>query len=212
MNTIIVCDFDGTITKKDSLYNFFENYASKKWLEVEKLWKEGKISSKKCLTDEFELVQNLSADLIKNYIKMIEIDENFKDFLNYIKKKNIDFVIVSDGVDYFIDKILKNNDIKNLKIITNHARFKKGNFKITFLNTSDNCKNKAGCCKCEAVKNLRKIYDRIIYIGDGFSDFCASKKADLIFAKNDLAKYLEKEKIQHIKYNNFKEVKEKCFV
>ena len=42
----IYCDFDGTITKEDSVNGFFEMYAPKSWMDSEKLWIDGKISSR----------------------------------------------------------------------------------------------------------------------------------------------------------------------
>lgn len=210
MKTIIVCDFDGTITKKDSLYNFFNSYASKKWLEVEKLWKEGKISSKNCLMEQFGLVNNLDKNLIDNYLKTVEIDDYFKDFLDFINQKKIDFIIVSDGIDYFIKKILNNHGIKNLKIISNKGYFENGKFKISFQNSNNDCS--CACCKCKVVNDFKQIYDKIIYIGDGYSDFCVSRKVGYIFAKNDLLKYLEEKEIKCMQYKNFKEVIRRCCV
>ncbi len=211
-NGIIACDFDGTVTKKDSLYSFFEDYAPKKWLEIEQMWKSGKIGSKTCLTEEFNLFNNLNEDFINSYIETIELDPYFKDFQEFLKCKNLDFIIVSDGIDYFIKKILKKENIKDIKIISNQANLVDGKIKVSFPNISNNCKNNAGTCKCKAIEDLRKNYKKIFYIGDGFSDFCAAKNADYIFAKNDLAKYLKENNIDFISYSNFKEVMDNaCF-
>ena len=203
---VIASDFDGTITKKDSLYDFFDTYASKNWLEVEKLWQEGQISSKECLIKEFELVDNLSSKLIEEYVKTIEIDEGFKDFCRFCKEKNIALYVVSDGVDYFINKILENNKIENLKVITNHGEFIEGKFKLTFPNCYSNCKNDSGTCKCKVIEDLKKKYDKLIYIGDGTSDFCVSKRADYLFAKSGLIKYCKNQNIEFEPFNNFKDI------
>ena len=68
-NLIIVCDFDGTITKKDGLYTFIEKYAKGDWKKIEQDWADGKISSKECLIEEFKLVPELSEELIANFVK-----------------------------------------------------------------------------------------------------------------------------------------------
>ncbi len=205
--TLIVSDFDGTITKEDSLYTFFDTFASDSWLDVEELWKKGKISSKECLIKEFELVKNLSEKLIDEYTKTIELTEGFVDFTNFIKNKNIDFYVVSDGIDYFINKILSKNNIKEIKLITNHGEFINNKFCLTFPNSYNGCKNDSGTCKCKVVEDLKKKYDKIYYIGDGTSDFCVSKKADILFAKSGLKSYCDSNNIKYTPFETFKDIK-----
>ena len=117
----ILSDFDGTITKKDGLYSFIEKYAQGDWRKIEQDWVEGKISSKECLIEEFKRVPNLSEELICNFIETVSIDETFVDFYKKIIGNSIDFYIVSDGIDYFIEKILKKYGLDNIKVITNHG-------------------------------------------------------------------------------------------
>lgn len=200
---IIVSDFDGTITSEDTLYKFFKMYAKTSWLEVEKMWSEGKIGSMECLIRQFELVEGLNKELIENYISTIELDSYFKKF---IQKNKYDFIIVSDGIDYFIKEILRKNNIENISIVSNHAEFIEKDFSISFPNKNPLCKNKSGTCKCSIVNNLRKKYKKIIYIGDGRSDFCVSDKADILYAKGNLLKYCKKNNINHIEFNNFKDI------
>jgi len=200
---IIVSDFDGTITKKDSLYDFFKTYANPCWLDVEDMWVKGEIGSMECLEREFELVENLSEKLIDEYTSTVELDSYFRDFIN--QNKN-DFIIVSDGIDYFINKILEKNNIKNIKIVSNHAEFIEGKFKISFPNKNPNCKNKSGTCKCSVINSLKEKYKKIIYIGDGQSDFCAAPKADILFAKNSLLNYCREKKINYREFQSFKDI------
>lgn len=205
----IVSDFDGTITDRDGLYAFIQKYAKEGWEKIEQEWTEGKISSKECLIEEFKLVPNISPELIEEFIKTIKIDEYFKDFYQFLKDKSIDFYIVSDGVDYFIDKILAKYNVNNLNIISNHGEFKNKSFEWTFPNDSKNCINNAGTCKCEVLSGLHKQYKKICYIGDGVSDFCVADKADILFAKLKLLSYCKEKNIPFTEYSNFNDVKNK---
>lgn len=202
----IVSDFDGTITDRDGLYSFVQTYAKGDWEKIERDWAEGKISSKECLIKEFLLIPNLSEELVSEFIKTINIDINFKKFYNYIQNLDIDFYIVSDGVDYFIEKILANYNLKRLNVVSNHGEFNGKLFKWSFPNDSKNCKNNAGTCKCEVLKELRQIYNKIIYIGDGVSDYCVADKADILFAKQRLLQYCKDKNINCIEYNDFRDI------
>lgn len=203
---VILSDFDGTITKEDSLYNFFDKYADEKWLEVEKRWKDGLINSKECLIEEFELVKNLNEKMIDKYTDAIEIDDCFVEFYNFIKKENIEFYVVSDGVDYFINRILEKNNIKGINLITNHAEFINGKFTLSFPNSNKLCEVNSGTCKCKALRELKKKFNTIYYIGDGNSDFCVAGKADFLFAKSALMEYCKEKNINHKPFKTFKDV------
>lgn len=204
---IIISDFDGTITRCDGLYKFIATYAAGDWEKIEKDWSEGKISSKECLIEEFKLVPDLSEELISSFVKTIEIDDSFKDFYKNICDKNIDFCVVSDGVDYFINKILERNNLFGLKIISNHGAFRGESFELTFPNDFTACKNNAGTCKCKIIEDFREKYNQIIYIGDGVSDYCVAEKADKLYAKSKLADYCEERNIKFIPYNSFSDIK-----
>ena len=202
----VLCDFDGTITQKDGLYEFIKTYASEGWERLEQNWETGKISSKDCLIKQFNLVSNLSENLIKTFVENVEIDENFPKFYHLLSSQNIDFYIVSDGIDYFINQTLLKYKISNVKIISNHGEFIKNKFVITFPNDYSLCKNNAGTCKCKVLENLRKQYKKITYIGDGVSDYCVADKADIIFAKLSLKNFCIKNNIKHIPFNSFEDI------
>ena len=203
---IIVSDFDGTITKQDTLFTFLERYADKKWLKLEEMWVNGELGSSECLSKQFALVPDLSEKLIDNFLDTIELDVYFKEFDEVRQKNNIDFLIVSDGLDYFINRILQKNNIKNVKIISNHAEFIGEKFVINFPNKSSKCLKKSGTCKCSVIKKLRDDYREIYYIGDGKSDECVSNKVDYLFAKNGLLNYCKKMNIDCIEYKTYKGV------
>lgn len=203
---IVVCDFDGTITELDSLFVFLVHYADKKWLEVERLWREGKIGSQECLTKQFDLVPKMSDKMIDEFINSVKLDPYFKQFNEIRLKNDVDLLIVSDGIDYFINRILQKNGIDNIKIISNHAEIEDGKFKITYPNQYTACKGKAGTCKCKVINDLKQNYKEIFYVGDGNSDMCVADKVDYLFAKSNLLSYCSKVSINCIGYTNFSEV------
>ena len=202
MNKIdaIYCDFDGTITKNDSVNEFFEKYTEGKWLESEKLWIEGKISSRENAIIQVGLLKNVSQKQLDDYINSIEIDDYFLDFVDYVKSKNIRLTILSDGFDLFIKKILERYDL-DIPFYANRLIYKDGDFNIEFPYYNENCDKKAGMCKCQKVKE-----NKFCYIGDGTSDLCIASKADLLFASKNLHKYCEKNKIKHSHFTSFRNI------
>ncbi len=48
-SSFVICDFDGTITLKDSTDLLLDRFADPAWLDIEKEWLLGKIGSRECL-------------------------------------------------------------------------------------------------------------------------------------------------------------------
>jgi 2,3-diketo-5-methylthio-1-phosphopentane phosphatase len=101
------CDFDRTILKQDVIDTLLENYASRQWFEIEKLWNEGKITTRECLDAQMALI-TISEKELDDFLSKIEIDENFLMFVNFVKSNyNSKVYILIDGFKLFIEKILK---------------------------------------------------------------------------------------------------------
>lgn len=197
----IYCDFDGTITKKDAVNTFFEMYASEKWLEYEDLWVQGKITSKENAIKQVALIREVSQEELDNYINNIEIDPYFSEFIDYVKKNNINFTIVSDGFDMFIHRTLERLNIKGIPVYANHLIYENNKFRIEFPYNNTNCDIGAGMCKC-----ARTNGEEFCYIGDGTSDLCIAQKADYLFATKNLHKFCKANAIKHSYFESFRNI------
>ena len=207
----VFSDFDGTITKVDTLNKFLETYADKKWLEIEKRWVDGEIGSSECIEEQMKLFPEMTIEEIEKFIDSVEIDDSFCDFYNFLKQNDIEFFVVSDGFDFFIKRILEKNgvDLKGIKIFSNKLTFEKGKFKTEFPFSNDECRRQSGVCKCKVVKENRIVTNRVLYAGDGLSDFCVSDKVDLLFAKGSLLEYCKDTKNNNlIGFESFAEIKD----
>ena len=198
---IIYCDFDGTITKEDSVNKFLSLFADKKWLEVEDRWINGKIGSRQCLLEQVDLLPALPENILQNYIDSIEIDDYFISFYNFLKKHNYELVILSDGFDMFIQKTLAKYNLTDIKYFANTLTVKNNKLSMEFNNGNPNCENTSGTCKCSKTE-IESFY----YIGDGLSDACIAKKATKLFAKKNLKKYCDEQKIDYINFETFEEI------
>lgn len=202
----IYCDFDGTITKNDTLTKFFELYADNAWLDIEEDWKNGKIGSKECLRKQLELVSDLSSEILNNYINSIEIDDYFAEFYKVLKSYDIKLVILSDGLDFFIKRTLEKYNLSEIPYFSNSLILNDYTptqicLSVEFNNSNPNCENASGTCKCSKIED-----SSFCYIGDGLSDRCIAKKANLLFAKKSLKKYCDDNKIKYIKFETFKDI------
>lgn len=201
LSSIVYSDFDGTVTKEDSVNKFLSLFADKEWLDVEEEWVRGEIGSRDCLLRQVNLIPELSMQDLADYIDSIEIDESFIDFYKYVQSKDSELVIVSDGFDLFIKETLRKYNLKGIRYYANTLVFKDNRLSLEFHHGNPYCKNSSGVCKCSktGIKDF-------CYIGDGHSDICISKKAGTLFAKKNLKKYCDETKIDYFDYETFEDV------
>lgn len=212
----IFCDFDGTVTKKDVWVDALGRFISKKdkFELVCKDFDEGKITSRECIKRELSLVENFTFDIFDEYIYQQELDDYFYDFVDFCYENKFDIFLLSEGLDYYIQKVL---DKFNLKL-----NFFSNTLKITEITTNDlkeiklNCEfpysdehcNSCGMSKRNILISNTNDFEKevSVFIGDGVSDFCVSNYADIVFAKGTLASYCWKNNITYYEYKNFNDI------
>ena len=201
----IFCDFDGTITIEDVVDKLLTIYADQHWKEIEKLWEEGKIGSEECLRLQLGCIENLSEHELLRFALGIEIDPYFPDFLSTLTKNGMDFYIVSDGFDWLIKLILLNNGISTVPVFANRLQVGDSRPIPSFSFRSKDCYMKSGMCKCSIIDKYEGGMT-VTYIGDGESDICAVRKADIVFAKNRLSNHCRRNGIDFIEFSSFDDV------
>ncbi len=202
----IFCDFDGTITLKDVGNEFFNKFCDISPLNRD--LKAGKISIKEywqLLAKE--IPNNLDEKDFNSIANDFEIDPNFQNFYSYIKKEGYQFTILSDGYQEYIQPILKQNNLEELKFFSNKLiKLSNGEFKPIYNYANDSCNCFSASCKRNKLLELLAESEVLVYIGDGYSDFCPAEHCDIIFAKGDLEKYCQKNRIPHHGFRSFFDV------
>ena len=203
----IFVDFDGTIVKRDVGDNLFMEFGDLDVInEIADRWIAGEISSAIFWTELFESLPEIKKTDMDLFLKEMEIEDGFREFLKLCEDNNIEITVLSDGLDYYIDNILLDNNLSHLKVYTNKLHFTDNNRMIpSFPHMDEECKICANC-KRNHILNNSSDDDITIYIGDGLSDTCPVQYTDFIFAKRSLLKYCEKNRISYYPFNNFYDI------
>jgi 2-hydroxy-3-keto-5-methylthiopentenyl-1-phosphate phosphatase len=201
----VFSDFDGTISVEDATDFILSRFADSEWEIIEDEWKRGLIGSAECMQRQIALIHATRQEL-DQALDEISIDPGFKSFNDFCWEHGIPVTVISDGVDYFIKRILARHHLEYLPIIANELAITGLNghtsYRLSSPYSDPACASASGVCKCRAVASP----DMRIYIGDGRSDFCVSDKPDLIFAKGKLAEYCTQKSIPFIAYCQFTDV------
>jgi 2-hydroxy-3-keto-5-methylthiopentenyl-1-phosphate phosphatase len=202
----IFCDFDGTITTKDvGEHMFYEFGDSEKAYEIFQRWVRKEIDSAQEWEELLSLVKDLTEDKFNEFLSTIEIQYGFKEFVQFCEDNDLDLIVLSDGMDFYINKIFTDNGFDQLKFYSNNLVFTDEGPKASFPHSDEECIDCANCKRNHIIENSSDD-DITIYIGDGYSDTCPVQYVDFIFAKKTLLKFCEKERISYFPYKNFKDV------
>lgn len=210
LSYIVFTDFDGTITRDDigsTMFKVFGN-PEESAASFHKSYK-GLISMQESWKRSCATVGSLSPAAFDSFVECQEIDIGFRRFEMYCSAKSIPIHILSDGFDLYIRHLLQREQLSHLPFYSNTLVIEPdGTITPRFPYTDEEC---IMCANCKRNHLLTKSGDEnvIVYIGNGFSDQCPSKYADVVFAKGTLLRYCERENITYHRFETFDDVLEK---
>ena len=204
-NISVFVDFDGTITLEDIGDKLFIDFGEfEPW---HTMLKNGDINIRDYwhkLTGTLD--PNLTFDEIARYALKFDIDPYFSRFADYCMSKGYNLRVVSDGFDAYISPIMNKLGLSDLPLSINRLRKNKKGFFPEFPGASESCNCLSASCKRNAMLVNSGPDDIIIFVGDGYSDYCAAEHADIVFAKKHLAAYCNKNRIPHYPWTSFFDV------
>lgn len=205
----IFVDFDGTITKQDVGDAIFREFG-----DVEKVnpiiddLLNDKISAKESWTSLCNSVENINEDDLTEFLENIQIDETFLKFDKYCSENDFRLYVLSDGFNFYIDKIFKKHNLSHVEYYSNKLKITNNKLVPSFPHLDESCTSSANCKRNHIIEHSGDD-DFTVFIGDGNSDKYTIQFCDFIFAKDDLLRYCEMERISFFPFKNFEDVIER---
>jgi len=199
-------DFDGTISQVDVGEAIFKEFGDKE--KVKKIIDDllnDRISSRQSWLMLCDSVPLIYKEELDNFIDKISLAPTFERFKKYCDDEKIEIYVLSDGFDYYINRILEKNKIEGLKVYSNHLEILNSRMIPGFPYYDESSFSSANC-KRNHIINHSSDDDFTVFIGDGNSDKDSIEYCDFIFAKDDLLRYCEKERITFFPFKNFNDV------
>lgn len=202
---IVFFDFDNTVVTCDVFDSLLPRFSiNNKWQALEKRWETGEIGSRECLQGQVEGMR-ITQGALDKYLTGIKLDTSFKKLLGLLNTKKIKALVLSDNFDYILNRILKLNAVRKMKVYSNKLKFAKDRLLPSFPFRDKKCRLCAHCKTKNLLANAGKN-SIIVYIGDGRSDICPAKYADIVFAKESLLRHYKERGIDCVPYGSLKDV------
>ncbi|MCL2524207.1 MAG: MtnX-like HAD-IB family phosphatase [Betaproteobacteria bacterium] len=203
MTWSVLCDFDGTISTKDVTDTLLEAFGKPGWREAEDEWLAGRIGSRVCMQRQIACL-DASKEELDEAIDAIGVDEAFAAFVDAVVARDWELLIVSDGLDYAIKRILQRHRLPALPFYANRlVQVGARSWQLDSPYADPACRSASGMCKCAFAHRARAAGGKVLMIGDGRSDFCVAGDADWVFAKGRLMTHCFEKSLPHVPISGF---------
>ncbi len=201
----VFIDFDNTITRGDVLDGIIERFAAgDEWRALEMAWSRGEIGAQQCLDGQMRCLRASRAEF-EQHLEGVEFDPGFGALCDLLRRESIELTIVSDNFDEFIDAILRRKGYAHVRRFANHLECRDDRVVPSFPFANPEC---PACAHCKKTHFLPPRHDArtVVYIGDGRSDLCPARHADLVYAKSTLLHVLRTEGVPCVAFDTLADV------
>lgn len=197
-------DFDGTITERDMLDAICSELAPAETAAAEAALVAGEIDLNECIRREFATIRGDHDAIIDEYVGRAVLRHGFVEFVRTAQGGGHRVVVISSGFEAVIRPVLERAGVGDLEVIAHDIRFSPEGTRVTFRSGS-RCATCGERCKRPLVAELADP-QTVVYVGDGWSDRCASLFASRRFARDGLARFLEREGADYARFETFGEI------
>lgn len=206
----ICCDFDGTICIPDSCDFLLERFADAEWKRLDEAVWRGALTEREAFPRQIELLRVTWADACRALADGVRLREGFADFAATCTARGIPLTILSSGLRPLIVELLQRAGIADVPVIAHGAEISGDRWQVipwTGRRLAKHCSH----CKCDFVQRERDAGRTVVYIGDGYTDLCPARRADVLFATGRLAQECAREGRDHFEFNSFFDIGRSLF-
>jgi 2-hydroxy-3-keto-5-methylthiopentenyl-1-phosphate phosphatase len=201
---LIQCDFDGTITEEDVSFALLDAFAQGEWREWLQQYRENKISVGEFNTRAFALVKASKAELLDVARDKVRLRDGLHELISYSQSQGFRFIIVSNGLDFYVKSILKDAGLRDIEVYAATTRFYRHGLKVQYI-APDGTPLVSEFKEAYSRAFLKQGY-RIIYVGNGPSDIAPAVHAHHIFARDGLLEYCQQLNIKCTPFNDLNDI------
>ena len=200
----IQCDFDDTITVNNVSEELRKAFAPEEWRSIEEAYTAGQFGVEESNRRQFALIQATKQQIEQHVIKTTVVRPGFSEFVNYCQGEEIQLVVVSSGVDLYIDPTLRRLGMADLERYSGTGRVSDHGVIVDYADPFGGLLEEG--FKLEHLRFLKQRQRPIIYIGDGASDLVPAAEADFVIARSSLAESYRSRSLPYFRFDDFHDV------
>ena len=204
MKILVQCDFDGTVTEEDISFLLLDVFAQGDWRRLLRDYNARRISVGEFNARAFAMVKADEDRLLAALEGRIKVRAGLEELVNYCLQHGFRLVIVSNGVDFYINAILSNLGLGDLEVHAARASFHPEGMEVQYAGPDG--KRLEDGFKEAYIRSFLKLGYKVIYIGNGDSDVAPARCASHVFATGDLLAYSRENNLRYRAFETFLDV------
>lgn len=191
----LVLDWDGTVTETDTLHLVIEEFGDVEVFQALEAGLGRRLTLHEVIACEMETVTAPMDEVVGWLRATVRIRPGFAALV-----ERHDPLIVSAGFHELIGPVLEREGVQ-ARVVANRVTADPAGWRAAFP-PAEPCTVCGEQCKRASVAGLGAF----AYVGDGVSDRCVSLAADVVFARDGLARWLDGRGVRHESFDDLQDV------
>jgi 2-hydroxy-3-keto-5-methylthiopentenyl-1-phosphate phosphatase len=191
---IIQSDFDGTLTEEDVSFALLDAFADGDWRQLFERYRQSKMTVGDFNSKAFAMVKASREELLRVAREQVKLREGLRNLVNFCQGSGTRFLIVSNGLDFYIKAILEDVGLGNLEVYAARTEFSPDGLKVNYIGPEGKVLKK-GFKEAYTKLFLNQGY-QVVCIGNGPSDYFPAALSQHVFARDGLADICKTKKLK----------------
>lgn len=202
---LVICDFDGTVTVQDTLEALSARFAPRAHSTLEQALRDGRVRLRDVLAAEMGEMTHGAEKIIATAVESVPLRDGFAEFVESCAIRRDRLVLLSAGFRQLIQPMLLAAGVSGITLIANDVEFTPQGGVVSW-RSLPKCEVCGEECKRHDVGELGVDAEEVVYVGDGYSDRCGCLSADRIFARSELAEWLDERNHPFTPFDDFHQI------
>jgi 2,3-diketo-5-methylthio-1-phosphopentane phosphatase len=203
----VFCDYDGTFAVQDVGATLARRYASHRRAALWERLSRGELTAWQYNMELLDGLE-LSEEKLEAFLRTVDPDPGAHDLVAWCREHDVPFRILSDGFDRNLDRLQELHGIR-FAYEANRLWYENGAWRLAAGHPDESCGCGTGTCKQGRIRAFRADHPPtiVVHVGNGrVSDLCASRGADVVFAKDTLAEELDRQGVAYEPFETLHDV------
>ena len=208
---VILVDFDGTITPVDSDFALADALLGQRagpamYGPLAAAYERLEIGMQ-AYFEAYLAGLNATPERIALTAARLPMRPGFADFARWCRGAGLALRILSEGLDLYIEPILRAHGLQGLPLSCNRAVRGPRGYGIAAAAAAASCGRCLNCKGAHVRRAKAEGAPLVALVGNGASDLCAARLADVVLARDSLASHCRKRGISYVPWTDFADVR-----
>ncbi len=206
----LLIDFDGTLTERDADFVIADAALGPAregaYRPLAEAFEALQISTRQFFEGYLEIV-GLTPEGFASHAHAVPLRSGLASLVAFCRERGVELHVVTEGLDVYVNPVLARMGLEGVPLSANRAiHLGEGRYEVAPGLDAESCE-RCLSCKGAHARRARAAGYRVALVGNGASDLCGAREADLVFARDTLLAHCQREGLAHESWLTFEDVR-----